>query len=134
MTQDLLMVKIIDAKGDLLEILANSVMLPGEQGSFMVLPDHTNILSQLKSGLVVINQQDKELRYFLRIGIAHIIKNRVDILSNEVILDLQEADANNIHNEVQKLEEALSHGIGNLENINNKLTFYRESLRILAKS
>lgn len=56
---------------------AESVSLPGERGTFEVLPFHKNLLSRLLSGSVVIDGRI----FSIRRGIVKVKNNMVTIIS-----------------------------------------------------
>jgi F0F1-type ATP synthase epsilon subunit len=55
---------------------AQSVILPGEQGTFEILPFHKNLISRLVKGTIQI---DENIFHILR-GIAKVEKNDVTII------------------------------------------------------
>lgn len=58
---------------------AKSIILPGEQGVFEVLPFHKRILSRLISGTVFIDEQSLPVRR----GIVRVNQNKVTIIVEE---------------------------------------------------
>lgn len=63
----------------LFEGKAASVILPGEQGIFEIMPFHKRMLSRLISGTLVI---DEEI-FLIRRGIAKIGQNKVTVIAEE---------------------------------------------------
>lgn len=58
---------------------AKSVILPGEQGVFEVLPFHKRILSRLISGVLFIDDQ----HFPVKRGVAKVDQNKVIIIIEE---------------------------------------------------
>ena len=72
----LLDVSILNPKEVVFEGKAKSVILPGEQGVFEVLPFHKRILSRLISGTLVVDEKS----FTIQRGIAKIDQNKVTII------------------------------------------------------
>ncbi len=72
----LLEVSVLDTKEVIFEGKARSLILPGEQGVFEVMPFHKRLLSRLISGTLVID--DKSFR--IRRGIAKVDQNKVAVI------------------------------------------------------
>lgn len=75
----LLDVLLISPKELILETKANSVVVPGEEGVFEILPFHKPIISRLISGIIFI---DKQAFSILR-GIVRFNDNKVIIITEE---------------------------------------------------
>ena len=58
---------------------AKSIILPGEEGVFEVLPFHKRILSRLISGTVFIDEQSLPIRR----GIVKVNQNKVTVIVEE---------------------------------------------------
>lgn len=59
---------------------AESIVVPGEQGTFEVLPFHKRILSRLISGELEIGGE----RFPIRRGIINVNQNKVTVIVEEV--------------------------------------------------
>ena len=69
-------VTITDLKSVIFQGKAKSLILPGEKGTFEILPFHKNILSRLIKGEVIVDGN-----YFrIRRGIVKAIKNEVAVI------------------------------------------------------
>ncbi len=69
-------VTMLSPQGPLFEGHARSVIVPGEEGTFEVLPFHKRILSRLVSGAVYID----ESRFPVKRGIIKVNQNNVTII------------------------------------------------------
>ncbi len=58
---------------------AGSILVPGEEGVFEILPFHKRIVSRLVEGLVVVDGQD----FSIKRGIIRVNKNAVAIIMEE---------------------------------------------------
>ena len=72
----LLDVSVLNPKEIVFEGKAKSVMLPGEQGVFEVLPFHKRLLSRLISGTIIIDEKN----FPVRRGIAKVDQNKVTVI------------------------------------------------------
>ena len=76
----LLEVTVLSPREVVFEGKANSVVVPGEQGVFEVLPFHKRIISRLISGKLLIDGKV----FPLRRGIVKANKNKVTIIVEEI--------------------------------------------------
>ena len=72
-------VEVLNPKEVIFEGKARSVMVPGEQGVFEILPFHKRILSRLVSGTVIIDQKTVSIQR----GIVKAELNKVTIIMEE---------------------------------------------------
>jgi F0F1-type ATP synthase epsilon subunit len=72
-------VEVLNPKEVIFEGKARSVMVPGEQGVFEILPFHKRILSRLVSGTVIIDQKTVSIQR----GIVKADLNKVTIILEE---------------------------------------------------
>ena len=75
----LLDVSILSPKEVIFEGKAKSVILPGEQGVFEILPFHKRLLSRLISGTLIIDEN----RFSIVRGIVKVSQNRVTVIIEE---------------------------------------------------
>jgi len=75
----LLEVTLLNPRAVLFEGRARSVVLPGEQGVFEVLPLHKRIVSRLISGTLLIDEQ----AFPIKRGIAQVDQNQVTVIIEE---------------------------------------------------
>ena len=77
----LLEVTVLSPTQVLFEGKARSLIVPGEQGVFEVLPFHKRILSRLLPGTMFI----EERRFPMRRGIIKVNQNRVTVIMEEAL-------------------------------------------------
>jgi len=70
-------VTIIDTQKIVFQGKAKSVILPGEKGTFEILPFHKNIISRLIKGEIII---DGKILCPIKRGIMKAIKNEIKII------------------------------------------------------
>ena len=59
---------------------AESVTIPGMEGSFQVLNNHAPIIAALKTGTIKVKAHNQESRYQVNSGIVEVLKNKVTVL------------------------------------------------------
>jgi F0F1-type ATP synthase epsilon subunit len=72
----LLEVSLLSPKEVIFEGKAKSVILPGEQGVFEILPFHKRLLSRLVSGTLFIDEQE----FSIKRGVVKVNQNKVAII------------------------------------------------------
>ena len=77
----MLEVTIISPQRVIFEGRANSVVLPGEEGMFEILPHHRNIVSRLVSGTIVLDAKNV---FNIRRGVIKLSRNIVTIITEEM--------------------------------------------------
>ena len=81
-----LSVKIILPSMTLLDVEANMVNLPGQEGVFGVLPGHCKLISNINTGIVSVFLAGQEEKYFLFSGVAQVKGEELNILSEFALL------------------------------------------------
>ncbi|HIJ72951.1 MAG TPA: ATP synthase F1 subunit epsilon [Candidatus Hydrogenedentes bacterium] len=85
MAHDVLQLVICAPERSPIESAAESVILPGAEGVFTVLPGHTPLLASLTSGVLVARASDGEKTFYaIHGGFAEVIENRVVVLADTV--------------------------------------------------
>jgi F-type H+-transporting ATPase subunit epsilon len=86
--------------GDVLSVIA-----PGTEGEFMVLPGHAPLMSVLKPGIVTVEENEtKSRRLFVRGGFADVTNDSLTILAEQAI-PVEELDSAKIDSEINDAEE-----------------------------
>ena len=81
------------------------VVVPGEEGDFGVLPHHSNIISQIRPGLLNTYKNDKiDKSFFLYSGFAEVSNNKLIVLS-ETSFDVNEFKLNIYKDSISKYEK-----------------------------
>ncbi len=82
-------IKIISQTAEIFEGTCKKVTVPTLMGEITILPHHTNIITVLDIGLLVIELEDGSRKEILvNGGILEMVNNRINILANEA--DLRE--------------------------------------------
>lgn len=61
---------------------ADSIKLPGKDGSFGILNKHAPIIASLRAGTVVLKNNDNEQSFEVNGGVVEVVKNKVIILAD----------------------------------------------------
>ena len=81
------------------------VVVPGEEGDFGVLPHHSNLISQIRPGVLNTYKNDKiEKSFFLYSGFAEVSNNKLIVLS-ETAFDINEFKLNTFKDIISKYEK-----------------------------
>lgn len=87
---------------------AQSVLVPGSEGDFVVLKDHAPVMAALKPGVIAIEDAaGKHKRIFVRGGFADVSPNGLIVLA-ETALPEGELDAARLDQEIRDTEEDLA--------------------------
>lgn len=99
---------IVSAEKEIFSNLAEMVIVPGSMGDLGIMPQHSQLLSTLKAGEVIVTEQGgKKESIYISGGILEVQPHVTTILSDTALRasDLDEAAAMSAK---QKAEEALS--------------------------
>ena len=81
------------------------VVVPGEEGDFGILPNHSNLISEIRPGVLKIYKSDKIYKeFFLYKGFAEMSSNSLTVLS-ETAFDVNEFKLNKEKENIAKLEK-----------------------------
>ena len=84
---------------------AESVLVPGGEGDFVVLKDHAPVMAALRPGVVAIEEAaGKETRFFVRGGFADVNPAGLIVLA-ETAIPAQDLNAERIAQEIKNAEE-----------------------------
>jgi F-type H+-transporting ATPase subunit epsilon len=87
---------------------AESVLVPGSEGDFVVLKDHAPVMAALKPGVIAIEDAaGKHKRIFVRGGFAEVSPTGLIVLA-ETALPEGELDAARLDQEIRDTEEDLA--------------------------
>jgi F-type H+-transporting ATPase subunit epsilon len=79
--------EIITPEKQIFNGMVDSVILPGKNGSFQLLKDHAPLVSTLKKGDLVYEQNGKKQTMIVDGGVLEVSDNKVLVLAEAVILD-----------------------------------------------
>ena len=81
------------------------VVVPGEEGDFGVLPHHSNLISQIRPGVLNTYKNNKiDKTFFLYSGFAEVSNNKLIVLS-ETAFDVTEFKLNIYKDSISKYEK-----------------------------
>jgi F-type H+-transporting ATPase subunit epsilon len=87
---------------------AQSVLVPGSEGDFLVLRDHAPVMTALRPGVVAIEEEGgKTSRYFVRGGFADVNPGGLIVLA-ETALPAEDISAAHLDQEIKNAEEDLA--------------------------
>ena len=87
---------------------AESVLVPGSEGDFVVLKDHAPVMASLRPGVVAYEDaHGKQTRIFVRGGFADVSASGLILLAETAIPE-GEVDAAHLDQEIQNAEEDLA--------------------------
>ena len=69
----------------LISLDAQSVLVPGDEGDFVILPNHSPVMSTLRPGLLTITSEDGETQFFVKGGFAEASPTSLTILAEFAI-------------------------------------------------
>lgn len=82
-----------------------SVIVPGTEGEFMVLENHTPLMSMLKPGVVTVEREGaSQMRLFVHSGFADVSSDGLTLLAERAI-PVEELDAARIDADIMNAEE-----------------------------
>lgn len=85
----------------------NMVVIPGEQGDFAVLPNHSALMSNLRPGVIEVYHGDAIAhRIYVSEGFANVNEGGCTVLAEECIF-VQDLVAEELENYIQKVREEL---------------------------
>ena len=87
---------------------AESVLAPGSDGDFQVLRDHAPVMTSLRPGVVVVEEEGgKTSRFFVRGGFVDVNPTGCILLA-ETALPAEEVNAAHLDQEIKNAEEDLA--------------------------
>ena len=87
---------------------AESVLVPGAEGDFVVLKDHAALMTALRPGVLeVADASGKQSRFFVRGGFADVNRSQLIVLA-ETAVPAQDLSAEHLGQEIKNAEEDLA--------------------------
>ena len=100
------------------------VVVPGEEGDFGVLPNHSNLISQIRPGILNTYKNNKvDQSFFLYSGFAEVSNNKLVILS-ETAFDVNEFKLNIYKDNISKYEK-----LKNQTKIESEILFFEKKIK-----
>ena len=82
-----LQISVITPEGVVFEGEADSIQLPGSEGSFQVLLNHAPIISNLTAGKVILANGNKLTNFTITEGVVEVLNNSVAVMAEKVIAE-----------------------------------------------
>lgn len=101
---------------------ADSVKLPGFKGQLEILPNHTDLLTLLSTGVVSFVSDGKERKFALSFGFAEVKNNKVTVMG-ETVEESKDIDTARAKAAQKKAEKAL-------ENVLSEEDFKKHQLKL----
>jgi len=108
---------------------AGMIIVPGKDGDIGILPGHSKVISSLRSGRVMIYDEDRNLlkSFFVSGGFVEINPEKCIVLA-ESVNDMSELDKSAIEKEIQDILKS------NTDNANDKINIAKDKLEALNAS
>ena len=100
------------------------VVVPGEEGDFGVLPHHSNLISQIRPGILNTYKNNKiDKSFFIYSGFAEVSNNKLIVLS-ETAFDKNEFKLNIYKDNISKYEK-----LKNQTKIESEILFFEKKIK-----
>ena len=100
------------------------VVVPGEEGDFGVLPNHSNLISKIRPGILNTYKNNKvDKSFFLYSGFSEVSNNKLVILS-ETAFDVNEFKLNIYKDNISKYEK-----LKNQTKIESEILFFEKKIK-----
>ena len=104
------------------------VVVPGEEGDFGVLPHHSNLISQIRPGVLNTYKNDKiDKSFFIYSGFAEVSNNKLVVLS-DTAFDVNEFKLNIFKDDISKYEK-----LKNQTKIESETLFFEKKIEQINK-
>lgn len=120
-------VKVITPDKVVYEGLADSLVIPGKDGYFGVLPNHAPMLSALDIGELKIRNEFQEYYYAIDGGFCEVRKNRVIIVTSSA-QRADEIDDNTVLTSLQEAKKRLNSKLESKELLQLQITIRKASV------
>lgn len=126
--ENTLQLSIVTPDGQICDKKISSVVLPGKEGEFGVLPNHSSLVSTLGIGVIEITNLDSQIEAIaINWGYAKVNENSVDVLVDGAVSlfgDNESELAKNIA-AAQELVKSVEDPYSQLKSVESKITSYR---------
>ena len=97
----------------LVSIDAASVLVPGDEGDFVILPNHSPVMSTLRPGILEINSENGEQKFFVKGGFAEAGPESLTVLA-EFAIEQDDLTGDRLSEELKLAKEELEKADGDL--------------------
>ena len=103
---DTFLFELVSPEKKLASTEAQSIILPGIEGDFTALPNHSTFLTTLRPGILTLNDKEGDQKFVVTGGFVEILETGTTVLA-ENSFPISEVDKNLINNLIKESEEDL---------------------------
>ena len=103
---DTFLFELVSPEKKLASTEAHSIILPGIEGDFTALPNHSTFLTTLRPGILTLNDKEGDQKFVVTGGFVEILETGTTVLA-ENSFPISEVDKNLIKNLIKDSEEDL---------------------------
>jgi len=103
---DTFLFELVSPEKKLASTEAQSIILPGIEGDFTALPNHSTFLTTLRPGILTLNDKEGDQKFVVTGGFVEILETGTTVLA-ENSFPISEVDKNLINNLIKDSEEDL---------------------------
>jgi F-type H+-transporting ATPase subunit epsilon len=129
-----ILVKIFTPSDTILECNALTTTMPGEEGVFGVLPEHSLLIANLQIGVMDILDKKNNLQYFIYGGVAQVSGNEVNVIT-EFAVNITNIQKTEVMQKITTLKEEIAKKNNQVEEVNlvhDDLSRYESLLTFLS--
>ena len=103
---DKLTFSLVSPEAELFSGEVDQVDIPGAEGDFGVLPDHSPFMAAIRTGAITVYQDGVQTKYLVQGGFADVTPDGLTVLS-ESATAMSELSAENLRSEIESLKASL---------------------------
>lgn len=103
---DTFLFELVSPEKKLASTEAQSIILPGIEGDFTALPNHSTFLTTLRPGILTLNDKEGDQKFVVTGGFVEILETGTTVLA-ENSFPISEVDKNLMNNLIKESEEDL---------------------------
>ena len=130
---DHLALEIVTPTGALVSDRVDEVQIPGEEGSFGVLPGHTPLLATLEVGELWYRRGQEMSYVALSFGFAEVLPDRVTILA-QIAESAEDIDVSRAESAEKRAEERLQRSVADMDIERARLAMLKSLIRLRVAS
>ncbi|TNE37166.1 MAG: F0F1 ATP synthase subunit epsilon [Alphaproteobacteria bacterium] len=98
---------LVSPERELVSEEVSSVVVPGAEGDFGVLPNHAPVIARLRPGLVTVTKDGEVKRYFVYHGFAEVTQSSLSVLAEDA-QPVEELKGDGLADKIKDAEEDVS--------------------------
>lgn len=130
---DHLTLEIVTPTGALVSDRVDEVQIPGEEGSFGVLPGHTPLLATLEVGELWYRRGQEMSYVAVSFGFAEVLPDRVTILA-QIAESAEDIDVSRAESAEKRAEERLQRSVADMDIERARLAMLKSLIRLRVAS